>query len=243
MLVYGPVPYKRLGKTLVVNNIPLKNCSYGCLYCELGHTTKFRIEPVEFFQPSALLEAAEDRIEKVQGEEYQLDFVSFVPDGEPTLDRNLGAAFQLLKEELSIPVAVITNGSLLWREEVAEMASSADWVSVKVDSTKEAVWRRINRPDERLKFRDVLSGIERFSHLYAGQLVTETMLVADVNTGRESLCELAGYLQSLQASKSYLSVPIHPPAEREVRVPEPSEIELAEGIFTDAGLAVECLQA
>ncbi len=243
MLVYGPVPSRRLGRSLGLNNIPYKYCSYSCIYCQVGRTTKMRVEPSVFYQPEALLRETRARIEKVGVEGHRVDYISFVPDGEPTLDLNLGNLVSMLKKELTIPIAVITNGSLLWREEVAEAVSLADWVSVKVDSVVEPVWRRINRPDRRLALPKLLEGIRSFTRSYGGDLVTETMLVENVNTNPEDLTELASFLSELSPKKAYLSIPSRPPAEARVRIPAKGAIRKARETLADAGLTVEGLTA
>jgi wyosine [tRNA(Phe)-imidazoG37] synthetase (radical SAM superfamily) len=241
MLVYGPVPSRRLGRSLGLNNIPYKYCSYSCIYCQVGRTTKMRVEPSLFYQPEALLLETKSRIEKVGLDGHQVEYISFVPDGEPTLDLNLGELVSMLKKELTIPVAIITNGSLLWREEVAQAASLADWVSVKVDSVVEPVWRRINRPDRRLELSKLLEGIRSFASGYRGDLVTETMLVENVNTNPEDVVELAHFLSEISPGNAYISVPSRPPAEAAVRVPAKEKVDEARLILEDADLKVECL--
>lgn len=241
MLVYGPVPSRRLGRSLGLNNIPYKYCSYSCIYCQVGRTTKMQVEPAVFYLPEELLRETKARIEKVGADDHTVDYVSFVPDGEPTLDKNLGTLISMLRKELRYPVAVITNGSMLWRKEVAEAVSLADWVSVKVDSVVESIWRRINRPDRRLEFPKVLEGIRTFASRYRGQLVSETMLVDRENTNPSELAALADYLSGLSPQTAYLSVPSRPPAQAGVRIPDAEQLNRAERAFEDAGLNVSSL--
>jgi wyosine [tRNA(Phe)-imidazoG37] synthetase (radical SAM superfamily) len=144
----------------------------------------------------------------------------------------------LLKQELRYPVAVITNGSLLWRQEVAEAVALADWVSVKVDSVVESIWTHLNRPDRRLELPVVLEGIRSFASSYRGKLVSETMLVDRENTKLEELKQLAAYLKGISPSKAYLSIPCRPPAEPGVRVPDAEQLNRAERVFEEAGLKV-----
>jgi wyosine [tRNA(Phe)-imidazoG37] synthetase (radical SAM superfamily) len=241
MLVYGPVPSRRLGRSLGLNNIPYKYCTYSCIYCQVGRTTKMQAEPVDFYRPEALLQETKARIGKVGADGHAVDYISFVPDGEPTLDRNLGTLITMLKRDLSYPVAVITNGSLLWREEVAAAVSLADWVSVKVDTVVESMWRRVNRPDRRLEFAKMLEGIRTFSSQYGGELVSETMLVDGENTDGEGLAALAEYVREISPRKAYLSIPSRPPAKPGVRVPDEEQLNRARQAFETAGLKVECL--
>jgi wyosine [tRNA(Phe)-imidazoG37] synthetase (radical SAM superfamily) len=198
-------------------------------------------EPVDFYRPEALLQETKARIGKVGADGHAVDYISFVPDGEPTLDRNLGTLITMLKRDLSYPVAVITNGSLLWREEVAAAVSLADWVSVKVDTVVESMWRRVNRPDRRLEFAKMLEGIRTFSSQYGGELVSETMLVDRENTDGEGLAALAEYVREISPRKAYLSIPSRPPAKPGVRVPDEEQLNRARQAFETAGLKVECL--
>ncbi len=243
MLVYGPISSRRLGRSLGLNNIPYKYCSYSCIYCHVGATTKMQVEPAVFYRPESLLGEAKARIEKLGAGSNTVDYMSFVPDGEPTLDRNLGTLISMLKQELRYPVAVITSGALLWREEVAEAVSLADWVSVKVDSVVESVWKRINRPDPRLGFGEVLDGIRTFASGYRGELASETMLVDGENTAAGELSELAVYLKEISPSKTYLSIPYWPPTETGVRVPDEEQLTRARRAFEEAGLNVYELKA
>jgi wyosine [tRNA(Phe)-imidazoG37] synthetase (radical SAM superfamily) len=194
------------------------------------------VEPAFFYRPEVLLRETEVRIAKVGGNECTIDYLSFVPDGEPTLDKNLGILITSLKQQLPYPVAVITNGSLLWRQEVAEAVSLADWVSVKVDSVVEPIWRCINRPDRRLEFDEVLEGIRAFATRYRGELVSETMLLDKQNTDSDELAALAEYLCGLSPKTAYLSVPSRPPAESAVGIPDGEQLKRAERAFRDAGL-------
>lgn len=131
MHVFGPVPSRRLGRSLGVNNIPFKHCSYSCIYCQLGWTDKLTIERRKFFDRQLIFEEVRRRLE----ETGEVDYITFVPDGEPTLDVNLGSEIELLKGLGR--VAVITNSSLLFREDVRADLLKADLVSLKIDAAEE----------------------------------------------------------------------------------------------------------
>jgi wyosine [tRNA(Phe)-imidazoG37] synthetase (radical SAM superfamily) len=151
-----------------------------------------------------------------------IDYLTFVPDGEPTLDINLASEIDLLKS-LGIKIAVITNGSLIWRHDVRETLMKADWVSLKIDSAQEEIWRRINRPYGTLKLSLIQQGMFKFARTYRGKLVTETMLVRTVNDSKDSLSNIADLLARLRPDRAYLSIPTRPPAEKWVQ-PPPEEI-------------------
>ena len=153
-----------------------------------------------------------------------VDYVTFVPDGEPTLDACLGRTIEFVKRETGVRVAVLTNASLLWMESVRGDLESVDLVSVKVDSVREDVWRKINRPHPSLRLERVLEGIKEFAVGYKGVLISETMLVRGVNTSRKEYRDTALFLKELGLSKAYISIPIRPPAESFVKPPTEEDL-------------------
>jgi wyosine [tRNA(Phe)-imidazoG37] synthetase (radical SAM superfamily) len=212
MIAFGPVPSRRLGRSLGINNIPPKICTYSCVYCQLGRTLKMQVDRRVFYEPEEIVSAVGNKVARTREAGEPIDYLTFVPDGEPTLDSNLGREIGLLKR-LNLPVAVITNASLIWRQDVREDLIGADWVSLKVDAVGEVVWRRLDRPHGSLELSSILEGVLAFARDYRGELVTETMLVAGVNDGQRHLKALAGFLARLQPDRVYLSIPTRPPAE------------------------------
>ena len=147
-----------------------------------------------------------------------MDYLSFVPDGEPTLDVHLGEAIKLLRE-FGMPIAVITNASLMDRQDVREELATADWVSLKVDTVDEETWRQLNRPHRLLDLSAILGGVAEFRQGFTGTLVTETMLVAGVNDTDMHAAATAEFLSRLRPNKAYVAVPTRPPAQERVRPP------------------------
>ena len=131
-------------------------------------------------EQQGIFEAVQNKVEKAKKAGEAVDYLTFVPDGEPTLDVDLGREIELLRP-LGIKIAVITNSSLIGREDVREDLTGADWVSLKVDATNEAAWRKVDRPHGRLQLRAILEGMRTFRDIYERELVTETMLVSGVN--------------------------------------------------------------
>jgi wyosine [tRNA(Phe)-imidazoG37] synthetase (radical SAM superfamily) len=211
-----------LGNSLGINNIPPKICTYSCVYCQLGRTKKMQVESSMFYNPQKILRNVRDKVKKVKETGDPIDYLTFVPDGEPTLDINLASEIDLLKS-LGIKIAVITNGSLIWRHDVRETLMKADWVSLKIDSAQEEIWRRINRPYGTLKLSLIQQGMFKFARTYRGKLVTETMLVKTVNDSKNGLSNIADLLARLRPDRAYLSIPTRPPAEKWVQ-PPPEEI-------------------
>jgi wyosine [tRNA(Phe)-imidazoG37] synthetase (radical SAM superfamily) len=240
MIAFGPVPSRRLGRSLGVNNIPPKVCTYACVYCQLGRTIEMQVERRAFYEPGEISKAVQDKVERVRGIKETIDYLTFVPDGEPTLDVNLGREIELLRS-LGIKIAVITNASLIWREDVREVLMKADWVSLKVDSTREEIWRRINRPHGTLQLTSILDGMLEFAKAYRGELATETMLVEGVNDGDDHIREVADFLARLKPARAYLAIPTRPPAEEWVRPPDEEAINRAYQILTERVDQVEYL--
>jgi wyosine [tRNA(Phe)-imidazoG37] synthetase (radical SAM superfamily) len=218
MIAFGPVPSRRLGRSLGINNIPPRICTYSCVYCQLGRTLKMQVERRAFYKPEEILNAVRHKVVKAGGIGESLDYVTFVPDGEPTLDINLGREIERL-QFLGLPVAVISNASLIWQPDVRQDLMGADWVSLKVDAVEEEIWQRINRPHGRLELDSILEGAVAFTESYTGELVTETMLVVDINDGEEHLEAIARFLARLQPDRAYVSIPTRPPAEPWAQAP------------------------
>ncbi len=239
-IAFGPVPSRRLGRSLGINNIPPKSCSYSCLYCQVGTTHGQTVMPKAFYPPEAIRDAVESQLEKARAGNEAVDYLTFVPDGEPGLDVNLGKSIDLLRP-LGIPIAVISNASLLWREDVRTVTGKADWVSVKVDSVDEILWKQLNRPHESLRLSAILAGIRRFAQEFDGELVTETMLVEGVNDRAEGVARTADFVRDLGVATAYLAIPTRPPAEPGIRGPAEAVLNAAYQAFVRRVPQVEYL--
>lgn len=240
MIAFGPVPSRRLGRSLGINNIPPKVCSYSCVYCQLGHTRNMQVERQAFYPPEEILAGVKSKVRLAKQAGESVDYLAFVPDGEPTLDIDLGREIELLRP-LGIKIAVISNASLIWREDVRKDLAKADWVSLKVDATEQEVWRRINRPQGTLKLTAILGAMVEFARTYSGTLVTETMLVQGINESSDHLRQVADFLPVLGPSKAYLSIPTRPPAERWVKAADEDTMNRAFQILSGALDDVEYL--
>jgi wyosine [tRNA(Phe)-imidazoG37] synthetase (radical SAM superfamily) len=230
MIAFGPVPSRRLGRSLGINHLPPKTCSYSCVYCQVGRTTRCRDRRSRFFGPDSVVGAVATKVAAVRGAGGNIDYLTFVPEGEPTLDRDLGAMIRKLRP-LGIPIAVVTNASLLYRSDVREDLAEADWLSVKVDTVDEGRWRQLNRPHGRLRLDGILTGMRELAGAFRGELVTETMLVADRNDRETELRSTASFVGSLEPSTAYVAVPTRPPAERWVRPAPPAALARAWEVF------------
>lgn len=240
MIAFGPVPSRRLGKSLGINNIPPKICTYSCVYCQLGRTRNMQVERKEFYKPEEIQHAVEKKIKESGKRKEPIDYLTFVPDGEPTLDINLGKEIELLKP-LGTKIAIITNSSLIWDKAVRDDLSRADWVSVKIDAISQNIWHKIDRPHGSLKLQEILEGISEFTYSFSGYIVTETMLIQDINDNSSELEKIADFISNLDIKKSYLSIPTRPPAEKWVKPATEYKINRAYQIFKEKGIDVEYL--
>lgn len=240
MISFGPVQSRRLGKSLGINNIiSPKVCSYGCVYCQVGETARKSVEREPFFKPELIFENVAEHIQKLSRENYP-DYLTFVSNGEPTLDINLGKSVKLLKR-LEIPVAVISNSSLLYQKQVREDLSMADWVSLKVDAGDSDTWQKINRPSPLLDFTAIIENIKLFASEYRGKLCTETMLVKGINDNIDNIKKLSELIKEIKPAKAYLSIPIRPPAMKQVKPPDAGKLNMAWHIFYDNHIQTELL--
>jgi wyosine [tRNA(Phe)-imidazoG37] synthetase (radical SAM superfamily) len=239
-VIFGPVPSRRLGRSLGINNIPPKICSYACIYCQLGKAVKMRIRRQPFYEPDSIYHLVQGSVNRLRKLGETVDYLAFVSDGEPTLDRNLGTIIEMLKP-LGIPVAVISNGSLITRQDVRTDLNSADWVSMKVDAVSENLWRIINRPHGNLELDQIQENLLAFRKDFKGTFTTETMLIQGINDTQTAFVETADFLRRLNPDIVYLSVPTRPPADQNVRPADPASIDSARQIFSASVKRVELL--
>ncbi|MDK2983459.1 MAG: hypothetical protein PWP19_937 [Thermococcaceae archaeon] len=232
MIAFGPVPSRRLGKSLGINNIPDKVCSYACVYCQIGKTLRMEVKRRPFYPPELIFEEVKRKVEKAWERGERIDYLTFVPDGEPTLDANLGEEIEMLKS-FNIPLAILTNSSLIWREDVRNDLLKLDFVSLKLDAVTEALWRKVDRPHKTLKLDKILEGILEFRRDFKGKIVTETMLMDGINYGDE-FREIAEFLKELKPDMAYIAVPTRPPWENWVKPAREDVINMAFHVFADA---------
>lgn len=240
MITFGPIPSRRLGRSLGVNNIPPKVCSYSCLYCQAGTTDTLSTLRKSFYPPDMIYDEVGRKLDMLHEAGERIDYITFVPDGEPTLDANLGATIRKLKP-FGIRLAVITNATLLPDEGVRRELSGVNWICVKVDSVNEETWRKINRPHGKLSLEKIMRGVNDFASEFEGTLMTETMLVRDVNDDPDSLTATAEFIGGLKPRKAYVMIPTRPPAEESALPPLPENLDAAYRIFSSCVETVELL--
>jgi len=231
-LAFGPVPSRRLGKSLGINNIPAKTCSYSCVYCQLGRTTNMTTKRQAFYKPEDMFKQVKRKVDDAVSRNERIDYLTFVPGGEPTLDINFGKIISILRQ-IEIPIAVMTNISLIWQEDVKEDLLEANLVSLKVDAVSEDLWKRINRPHKDLKLDAVLNGVAKFADEFKGEIISETMLIDGINYGDE-FEKVAGFLKHLKRlDKAYIAIPTRPPAEKWVKPANEEILNAAFQVFAE----------
>lgn len=209
--VYGPIPSRRLGRSLGIDPIPAKTCNWNCIYCQLGRSTPMTNERREYIPREVIL--AEIQATLAHHGASEIDHISFVGSGEPTLHSGLGWLIRRVKQLSSIPVAVITNGALLHRADVRDDLLAADIVMPTVSAGAPELYRRIHRPHPEATFARLIEGLEAFRAVYRGQLWAEVMLIRGVNDSEVALTELAAVLRRIQPDQVHIILPDRPPAE------------------------------
>lgn len=206
-LVYGPVPSRRLGRSLGVDLVPFKTCTYDCVYCQLGRTTHKTLQREQWVDVETVM--AQIRA----GLERHPDVIALAGSGEPTLHAGIGDVIAGLKRLTSVPVAVITNGSLLMEPEVRRALLGADIVMPSLDAPTEALFRLINRPCGGVRLSDVVDGMVAFRSEYRGQLWLEVMLLAGITGIASEVEQLAKLSARLEPDRIQLTTAVRPPAE------------------------------
>jgi wyosine [tRNA(Phe)-imidazoG37] synthetase (radical SAM superfamily) len=231
-LAFGPVPSRRLGKSVGINNIRPKVCTYSCVYCQIGKTTENLAERQVFYQPCDTLKEVKRKVADANKRNERIDYLTFVSDGEPTIDINIGKEISLLKR-MGIPIAVLTNASMLWLKDVRQDLLEADYVSLKVDAVSNVLWRKIARPHKDLELSAILEGIRDFAEAFKGTAVTETMLIDGVDYENE-FERIATFLASLKKLyRAYIAVPTRPPTEKWVKPARAEVVNIAFQAFTE----------
>ena len=209
--VFGPVFSRRLGQSLGIDPVPAKTCNWNCVYCQLGRTVPLLSERAEYFPSADIISEAEAVLSKQAA--GTIDWVTFVGSGETLLHLGLGWMLQRMKEITDLPVAVITNGSLLSDPEVRRELLPADAVLPSLDAGTPDLFKRINRPHPGIPFHQYVAGLEAFSREYRGQLLLEVMLIQGLNDTEEALSDLASAAERINPDGIHLSRPERPPAE------------------------------
>jgi len=208
--VYGPVASRRLGFSLGVDIIPFKTCTLDCVYCQLGSTGKPSVRRGSWFPPGEILAQIKAAVDSGQ----RIDAITFSGSGEPTLSRDIGDLIRAIKTMTRIPVAVLTNATLLTRAEVRRDLAAADVVVPSLDAVTAAAFRRVNRPHGTLDNRKIIDGLVRLRKKFPGEIRLEIMLVKGVNDSPDDIRALKAAIARIRPDRIELNTVVRPPAER-----------------------------
>jgi wyosine [tRNA(Phe)-imidazoG37] synthetase (radical SAM superfamily) len=211
--LYGPVPSRRLGRSLGVDIVPFKLCTLDCVYCQLGRTTKKTIRRGDFVPVESVLAELKDRL----AEGLEADFISISGSGEPTLNSRLGELIEGIKKITDIPVAILTNGTLLYRKAVRADCVKADVVLPSLDAGDEQTFQRINRPHSGLSLEKLISGLCAFRKEFTGQIWLEVFLIDCFNTDNGQIAKIRDAIDLIHPDKVQLNTAVRPTSEPSIK--------------------------
>ena len=226
--IFGPVPSRRLGVSLGIDVIPYKTCSFDCVYCECGATTDKTVERRDFCPVREVLDECEARLSAMR---EKPDCITLSGSGEPTLYSRMGELIDEVKRATKLPVAVITNSSLLWMSEVREELARADIVLPSLDAAVEDSFRRINRPHESLSLTRIIEGLAAFLAEYRGTVLFEILLIEGHNTDQRNLEALRNILANMRVDKVQLNTAVRPGTEKHIVPLDDVSLENIRGFF------------
>lgn len=219
--IFGPVRSRRLGFSLGVDLVPYKTCSLDCPYCQLGRTVHKTIERSPFGDADAIIAELEDALKG----KLNIDYITLSGSGEPTLSTHLGSILRRIKDSTSIPVAVLTNGTLLYRDSVREELKAADLVVPSLDAVSEEIFKVVNRPHPGITVSQMLSGLTQLRKEFDGQLWLEIMLLKGVNDSPAELERIREAIAPIGLDRVQLNTPVRPAWDSTIRPLSPSELE------------------
>ena len=230
--IFGPVPSRRLGRSLGVDLVPFKTCTYDCIYCQLGRTTNKTTERKEWVPLSAVVDELKSRLS------CNPDYITLSGSGEPTLYSRIGELIDQVKTFTEVPVAVLTNGSLLWSKEVRQQLIAADLVIPSLDAGSHMFFSHINQPHHDITFEMLLEGLIKFRQEYSGQYWLEVFLVGGVNTTSMEVEKISQCITKISPDRVQLNTVTRPPARG---FAQPVREERLQKVATILGQAAEVI--
>ena len=214
-VIFGPVPSRRLGRSLGIDLTPHKTCSFDCIYCECGRTTDLTTKRKLFVDPDRVLFELKSFFDE-HGKQF-IDAITFSGSGEPTLYKELGYLINSIKSDYpNIPVGILTNGSLFWQSDVRKDAINADFVIPSLDAPNPTLFKKINRPHENIKWESYIQGLKLFCQEYKGNLRLEVFLLKDLNSTKESIDEFKNLLLEIKPPMVELNTLVRPGVEKSI---------------------------
>jgi len=226
---YGPVPSRRLRFSLGIDLIPFKNCSFDCIYCQLGKTTNKTIERREYLPTEEILKG----VKKILKNNNHIDYLTFSGSGEPTLHSGIGYLISELKKITKIPIAVINNSSLLFIPAVQEELSNADVVLPTLCAVSQEIFNKINRPIPDATIEKIIHGLISFRKIYKGKIWLEIMLIKGINHEPHNINKLKKIVEKIAPDKIHLNTAVRPPSEKYALPLSIEELQRVENILGD----------
>lgn len=205
--IFGPVPSRRLGRSLGIDLVPFKTCTYDCIYCQLGRTTQKTTERKEWVPLDEVLNQLQNKLST------RPDYITISGSGEPTLYSRIGELIVAIKDISELPVAVLTNGSLFWDSEVRHGLMRADLVVPSLDAPDERLFRYVNRPHKEISFNRMVEGLGEFRTSYSGQYWLEVFLLSGITDLSAEIEKMAGIVRKIKPDRVQLNTVTRPPAE------------------------------
>jgi wyosine [tRNA(Phe)-imidazoG37] synthetase (radical SAM superfamily) len=226
--LYGPVPSRRLGRSLGVDLVPPKICTYDCVYCQVGKTTEKTLQRSEYVPTEEVVEEVKDYLSKG---DVSIDHFSLSGSGEPTLHSQIGLVIDGIKRMSTIPVALLTNGSLLYLEEVRDDLRQADIILPSLDAASKEVFARINRPHKEISLQKVIEGLVELRKAYQGQIWLEILFCKGINDGENELYQMKRAVDRIRPDRIHINTVVRPPTEPWVAALNLEEMEKIEAFF------------
>ncbi len=206
--IFGPVPSRRLGLSLGIDLIPPKTCSFNCIYCQVGNTTDNILEPSSFVPVNEVIEELKSVLVNTSP-----DVITLAGSGEPTLNSDIGKVISEIKKVTSIPLTLLTNGSLLWQNEIRKKVSGVDILIPTLSSVKEATYKKIHRPHPDLKLDKIISGLAEMKKDYKGDYFLEVVIISGLNDTDEEISGLSKAIERICPDRVQLNTVVRPPAD------------------------------
>ena len=223
--IYGPVKSRRLGLSLGITATSYKTCSFDCIYCQLGRTTLKTAEIQEYIKAGEIIQELTGWAQNNPQAAQTLNYISFSGAGEPTLNSKLGQLIAEIKKIIPVPIAVITNASLLNNPGVRKAISLADLIIPSLDAASPEVFLHINRPHETLKLDEIIQGLISLKKEFSGQVWLEVMLVHGINDDIRQIKKLSEVIEKINPQKIQLNSPVRSTAEPDVFAVDKSKLE------------------
>lgn len=233
--LYGPVPSRRLGRSLGIDLVPHKICTYDCIYCQIGKTTQKTLVRKEYVPVMEVIEEVDFFLKE---ETSSIDYLSLSGSGEPTLHSKIRSVIEGIKGITSIPIAVITNGSLLYLEEVRQDLLYADVVLPSLDAVSSETFLRMNRPDEELSAEKMVEGLVQFRKIYKGQIWLEILFCSGINDSQDELIRMKEAIDRIRPFQIHINTVVRPPSEKWAAPLSQKEMEKISAFFGERAIII-----